>query len=242
MSVVGDGHRPQSRTETPGQIFARAFRELVPHSAVPGFDVEFRPFAKLRSTIRFDASTERMRVRVSDLLETAPAEVLAGLAELLIGRLYGKKAPTPARKAYRRWVNSPATERRILEAARTRGKKHMRPPAGRVHDLDALFDSLNERYFDAALRKPRLGWSVRASRRTMGNYDRAHDAIVVNRKLDDRDVPSVAVEYVLFHEMLHVRHPVRWRRGRRIIHPPELLADERRFDGYEEAREVLLSL
>ena len=240
--MVGDEDRSQSRAETPGRIFARAFRELVPQSAVPDFDVEFRPFAKLRSTIKFNKSTGRMRVRLSDLLQTAPTEVLAGLAELLIGRLYREKAPTPARKAYRRWVNSPATERRILEAARTRGKKRMRPPAGRVHDLDALFDSLNERYFDAALRKPRLGWSLRASRRTMGNYDRAHDAIVINRKLDDREVPLVAIEFVLFHEMLHVRHPVRWRRGRRILHPPELLADERRFDGYEEARELLLSL
>lgn len=234
--------QPRSQAENLGQVFARAFGSLNPHSAVPPFDVEFRPFPGLRSTIRFDPVSERITVRLSDLVKTAPAAALAGLAAVLLGKLYQRRVPAAARAAYLRWAGSQATEEAALESIRERSQKRMRPPLGRAHDLDALFDELNERYFGNALRKPRLGWSPKASHRKMGHYDRAHDAIVISRKLDDPQVPRLALEYVLFHEMLHVKHPVQRRGRRRVIHPPAFLEDERRFQGYEEARDLLLSL
>ena len=118
----------------------------------------------------------------------------------------------------------------------------MLPPRGRAHDLGALFDRLNRRLFARKLRKPALGWSPHEARRQLGHYDPAHDAIVVSRALDRPDVPVLAVEYVLYHEMLHVKHPVRLRGSRRCVHTPEFLADEQRFPGLDEAKRILLSL
>ena len=91
--------------------------------------------------------------------------------------------------------------------------------------------------------KPTLGWSLRASTTRLGHYDVAHDAIVISRVFDRPHVPSLALEYVLYHEMLHIKHPVQVRSGgRRCAHTPEFQAEERRFPSIDEAKRLLLRL
>ena len=224
------------------RLFERAFRNLNPALAAPAFDIMFRPYAALRSNIRYDCEARCMRARLSDLLLAAPPEVLEALATMLLSRLYDKRVPATARRAYGGWVYSARTQERMLEARRARGSKRMLPAQGRFRDLDLLFDSLNQRFFQASLRKPELGWSDQASRRRLGHFDPAHDAIVVSSILDSPDVPVLALEYVLYHEMLHVKHPCRFGGGGRCVHTEEFRADERRFSGYEEARRVLRAI
>ena len=70
-----------------------------------------------------------------------------------------------------------------------------------------MFEELNFRYFHGLMARPMLGWSPYASRTMLGHYDPSHNAIVLSRILDRAETPRLAVEYVLFHEMLHLRHP-----------------------------------
>ena len=64
--------------ETVEQIYGRVFRDLKPPTPAPHFVVEYRPFANVNSFIRHDDSNGTVRVRMSDLLEGAPAhEALA---------------------------------------------------------------------------------------------------------------------------------------------------------------------
>lgn len=228
--------------ETPEEVFRRVFGEIRPRTAVPEADVRFRPYASLQSKIRFESGSRRIVVSLSDLLLEAPPEALEALARILLCKLYQEPVPQVARDTYRRWTASPHMQRRALEIRRDRGRKHMLPPQGQVHDLDALFDRLNERHFGADLRKPALGWSTEPARRRLGHYDSAHDAIVISRIFDRPSVPLLALEYVLFHEMLHLKHPVRFRDTRRCVHTPEFLAEERCFPGYEAAQRMLKSL
>jgi hypothetical protein len=44
-----------------------------------------------------------------------------------------------------------------------------------------------------------------------------HDAIVISRTLDSAEIPQFILEYVLYHEMLHVRHAPRLINGRRVL-------------------------
>ena len=71
----------------------------------------------------------------------------------------------------------------------------------------------------------------------LGHHDATHETIVVSKSLDDRKVPEFVVEYVVFHEMLHVLHPVRRVNGRRRIHTREFKRDERQFAYFGEAGE-----
>ncbi len=232
----------EGRAEAPEKVFLRVFRSLKPRAEAPEFDVQFRPFATVRSTICFEQDGPRIVAKLSDLLQDAPGEVLEALTTILLAKLYRERTPGHANKSYRSWLNSPATHQRMLQARRARGRKHLLPPRGRVHDLDALFDRLNERYFNGSLHKPTLGWSPQTSRRRLGHYDAAHDAIVISSIFDRQQVPVLLVEYVLYHEMLHVQHPVQLRGGRRRVHTPEFLADESRFAGIGEAKRLLRAL
>jgi hypothetical protein len=47
------------------------------------------------------------------------------------------------------------------------------------------------------------------------------------------------VEYVMFHEMLHLRYPVEHKGSRRCVHTPEFKIAEKEFLYLKEAKEIL---
>jgi predicted metal-dependent hydrolase len=224
-----------------GAIFEHVLRRV--HrgpGAAPQVDVQFRAFAGMNHRARLRNGL--LTVHLSDLLHGADARVIEALATILLAKLYRRTAPEDARLRYRRYVLSRGVEQRIIETRRQRGRKTMTEAQGRCYDLAALFAELNARYFAGAIPATRLSWSARPSRIRLGHYDIAHHAIVLNRSLDRAEVSRVAVEYILYHEMLHVKHPVETEGGRRRIHPPAFRAEEKRFAGYAEARTVLRKL
>jgi hypothetical protein len=224
-----------------GAIFEHVLRRL--HrgpGAVPRVDVQYHPFAGMNH--RASLQNGLLTIRLSDLIHGADARVIEALATILLGKLYRRTVPEAARLRYRRYVMSRGVEQRIIETRRQRDRKTLTDPCGCCYDLAALFAELNACYFAGAIPATKLSWSARASRVRLGHYDIVHHAIVINRSLDRPEVPRVAVEYILYHEMLHVKHPVESAGGRRRIHPAAFRAEEKRFPRYSEARAVLRKL
>ena len=226
--------------ETPQQIFERVFRELKPRTAPPPVSVEFCRFANANSFIRLEQT--RLHVRITDVLEGAPALILEALAHILLGKLYRKETPRAYHDRYRRYLNRRDMRRTLHLVRQERGRKQILAPRGRVYDLEPIFEDLNLRYFHGLMARPALGWSLRPSHTTLGHYDASHNAIVLSGILDREKVPRLAVEYVLFHEMLHLRFPVDHRGARRCVHTPEFKAAEKQFAGYEQAKQLLKHL
>jgi predicted metal-dependent hydrolase len=112
-------------------------------------------------------------------------------------------------------------------------------PRGEFFDLEKLFEELNGKYFGGELQRPRIGWSSKNWRRQFGCYDPGPNQILLNRRMDRASVPQCAVEYVLFHEMLHVKHPTRRSGCSLVSHSKEFRAEEKRFEEFERARRVL---
>ena len=77
------------------------------------------------------------------------------------------------------------------------------------------------------------------ARSILGHHDAAHDTITISKLLDSPDVPEWFVEYILFHEMLHIKHPARLINGRRYYHTAAFRAEEQRYPGYAQAQEWL---
>ena len=102
--------------------------------------------------------------------------------------------------------------------------------------MDRLFDRLNRRHFAGELEKPTLTWSPRRTRRILGHHDPVHDTIVISKTLDAADVPEWFVEYILYHEMLHIKHPARLINGRRFYHTKAFRAEEERYPFYHQAQ------
>lgn len=221
-------------------IFEEEYRVLRPRAPIPPFDIRFRRFTSLNTTIRLREG--RMHVRLSDLLEHAPESVHRAIAHILIAKIYKKPIAASHSDRYRRHVSSEAVSRQAEHIRQTRGRKRILTPTGHHYDLNEVFDTLNARFFHGLLGRPVLTWSAHHARRMLGHYDAAHNTIVVSRVFDRPDTPRAAIEYLLYHEMLHLKHPVRVKAGRRCVHSREFQAEERLFPQLEEAKAYLRRL
>jgi hypothetical protein len=219
------------------EIFARAWRHVAPRSAAPEVEVVWRRSANAHSSVTLRRGV--LAVRLPDLLDGAPPEIIEALAIILLSKLHRRRVPEGPRLSYNRWMHRQEIRGRLQELRRAHGHKQIRPARGQFHDLDPIFDELNARYFEGKLEKPILGWSARASRTHHGHYDAAHNTIVVSRSLDCAEVSRLAVEYILFHEMLHVVHPVEFRGGRRHVHTKSFREAEKGFERLKEAQALL---
>ena len=74
------------------------------------------------------------------------------------------------------------------------------------------------------------------AKRILGHHDAVHNTITISKALDARDVPEWFVEYILYHEMLHIKHAAKVINGRRYYHTAAFRLDEKRFYKYEEAQ------
>jgi hypothetical protein len=223
--------------ETPEEVFARVFSDLRPRTPVPALRLEFRKFANANSFVRWDEAG--LEFRITDVLEGAPAQILEALAYILLSKLLRRPTPRTFAERYRRYLNRKDMRRSLQLVKQARGRKLISSPQGTCYDLEAIFEELNFRYFHGLIGRPLLGWSRRPSRVMLGHYDPSHNAIVLSRFLDRSNVARLAVEYVLFHEMLHLRFPVEHRGARRCVHTGDFKQAEKEFIGLKEAKELL---
>jgi predicted metal-dependent hydrolase len=222
------------------EIFQRNYRHLRPRAPMPELRVEFYAFANVNNTIRMREG--RLLVRLSDLLEGAPESVLESIAHILLAKIYRKPIEPAQATRYRRYVSSHDITAKAHLVRQIRGRKRIVSAQGHVYHLEEIFDDLNLRYFHGLLARPQMTWSQVKSRQSLGHYDPAHNAIVVSRIFDHAGVPRYAVEYIVYHEMLHLKHPVKLRGSRRCVHSREFQAEEDLFPHLEQAKAFLKTL
>src|SRR6185312_4953650 len=115
-------------------LFQEQYRELRPRAPMPAFDIRFRRFTSLNTTIRLREG--RLHVRLSDLLEHAPESVHHAIAHILLAKLYKKPIAPAHADRYRRHVRSEAVARQAEHIRQTRGRKRILTAVGHHYDLD----------------------------------------------------------------------------------------------------------
>ncbi len=226
--------------ETPEQIYQRVYRALRPRSALPAVEVRFEKFANADNFIRLHS--DRLTIRISDLLTGAPASVHESLAFILLSKLLRKTIPKTHAHRYRLYLNRKDVRRTAERMRQARGRKLLRPPEGNFFDLKEIFEEMNQKYFSGLMARPVIGWSLRVSRTRLGHFDASHNAIVISRIFDQAKTPRLALEYVMFHEMLHLEFPVEHSGTRRCVHTPAFKEREKQFTDFEKAKAMLRDL
>jgi predicted metal-dependent hydrolase len=221
-------------------IFQESYRELRDCAPMPPIQIEFFAFANVNNTIRLREGT--LLVRLSDLLEGAPATVLRSIAHILLAKMYRKPIEKSHAARYRRYVHSHEIRSKAHLLRQLRGRKRMASARGRYYDLEAIFEGLNARFFGGMMARPNMSWSQVRARNLLGHYDPAHNAIIVSAIFDHPRVPRYAVEYIVYHEMLHLRHPVKLNGSRRCVHSAEFRAEEKLFPQLDAAQRFLRRL
>lgn len=204
-------------------------------SAALGARVEVRYGRATREVIQLRRETQRIRVRLSALMASAPPEIEAALAEWIRGR--GRRGA--AQRELDRWIDA-----QLREKARTAPTKLALEPKGAHHDLLELCEHLRQREFAGdfgASPVPPIGWGRAGrsrSRRSLrlGSFDPFSYSVRVHPVLDSADAPRFFVRYIVFHELLHaVLDQPPDEKGRRRVHGPVFRARERQYVDYERA-------
>jgi predicted metal-dependent hydrolase len=222
------------------EIFQETYRELRPGTSPPELTIEFFAFANVNNTLRLRQG--RLLVRLSDLLEGAPETILRAIAHILLAKMYRRPIDRAQAARYRKYVGSHDIVRKAHLVRQMRGSKRLRSPRGHFYDLDEVFERLNTRFFHGLMARPRMSWSQTKTRRILGHYDPAHNAIIISGVFDHPAVPAYVLEYIVYHEMLHLKHPVRLRGSRRCVHSAEFQAEEKLFPHMAQANAFLKKL
>ncbi len=178
--------------------------------------------------VSFRKTAEGIHLRLHRLFAEAPPEVIGEIAELI----KDPSIKTPLMRDFFR-----RNSRRIKKRPPLTGST---PTAGRVYDLQQIFDEVNREYFsgrvDATITWGRHSLRKAARRRTLGSFNAETRTIRINPALDSPRVPRFFVEYIVYHEMLHAMMGIKRREdGRRAVHTREFRERERLFRHYKEA-------
>lgn len=215
------------------KLYEEAFSAFDSQSNFSKIEVSFYPYIGINHTIR--VRNGRIFVRIAELFKEAPLEGQKALAFILVAKLFRKKIPARISEIYRSYAQSPEIQAKAAANKRLNGRKIITDSKGEVYNLEEIFWRLNETYFQNSIEKPTLTWSQKKTFRILGHHDAAHETIVVSKSLDDKKVPRFVVEFVVFHEMLHVFHPTIHRNNRRYNHTPQFRRDEKKFVHFAEA-------
>jgi len=155
----------------------------------------------------------------------------SGVLEEIVAFLKTRRAAMPSFRKYIRDHRELLGQKRPNSVART--------TKGKFHDLQELYDEINTRYFDGAV-KAGITWGTSCGRysvrkRTLGSYSERSNTIRINPVLDRRPVPRYYVAFVVYHEMLHAALGVARKGARRSVHPPEFRRREKLFQDYDKA-------
>lgn len=222
------------------RLFEEEYRAIRPRAPIPPIHIRFYRFTSLNTTIRLREG--QLKIHLSDLLEGAPEPVLRAIAHILLAKLYRRPLDPSHNTRYRRFASSESVLRQTERIRQMRGRKKISTAKGDYYDLEEVFEALNTRFFHGLMGRPLLTWSEHKARRLLGHYDAAHNTIMVSRVFDRKNTPRYAIEYLMYHEMLHLKHPVKVRGGRRCVHPREFQAEEKLFPELEQAKAYLKQL
>lgn len=214
-------------------FYEEAFTVFDSKRKIPEIFVEFYNYIGINHTIRVREG--KVFVRLAEICREMPLNSQKGLAFILVAKLLRKRVPPQAREVYSIFVKRAEIQAKAKENKQTRGKKIITSSKGEFYDLDGIFEKVNQIYFQNAIPKPVLSWSTRKTYRILGHHDSTHETIIISKSLDDKSVPKYVVEYVVFHEMLHIFHPTIHQNGRRYNHTPAFRRDERKFLYFNEA-------
>jgi hypothetical protein len=232
------------KTESNRQIdLFRASREARLGSAHQlADDLSTRLAERVRLTVHDNRSTMvsfrrragEVHYRVHHMFLEAPDEVVSALATFA-GT--GRGGAAARRRSAGSRIDAFVRQHRSRIAAPRADRLQ---PRGRVHDLQGIYDRLNEEHFGGEI-EARIGWGpVRTGRRRRtvktGVYVQDARIIRIHPTLDRPEVPEFYVAAVVFHEMLHQAVPAREANGRRVIHGSDFRRRERAYPDYARAK------
>jgi len=208
------------------KLYSDLLEEYFPHKNYL-VRAEFYSSASIRHTVTLKNKT--IHLRIAQVLRSAPREVLSVLGLILLGKLFRYQIDRRLRRYYNAYLQENILPQFSPQTRRPSTRYHSQ---GAHFDLQEIFDRVNALYFSSSVKKPLLGWSLQKAYTRLGFYSAEKNLLVISRIFDSPKTPPEVLDYMMFHEMLHIALPVEKINGRRRIHTAEFKNKEAAFPGY----------
>jgi hypothetical protein len=197
----------------------------------------YYPYRELKHTWRL--SNGVLTFKISDYLEHSPRDVIESMAWYLVCRALRKDCGKERAKRYLEYLHSAELWGRAKELYLGRAKNLVLGPAGKHRDLSVVFRYVNSTYFAGKIRDPALAWVSESPSKRLGFYFAPLRLLAVNRAFDSESVPRYALEFVVYHELLHHIDAIDGQPRRRVHHTKSFKEQERLFSSHADAERWL---
>lgn len=214
------------------QIFANAYKQL--RGKEGRFVITFYPYTTIKHTIRKRRNI--FYVRLSDLVQNENEEIINAIAFILISKIEKLQCPREQYELYKNYTCKKEVVDNRKAIRKIRAKEILPNPIGIFYDLRISFNRVNAEYFKGELKNIKLKWTKRKIKSQLGYYDIDLDAIVINKVLDDRRIPQFVLDFVMYHELLHVKIRSDYKKFNEKVHTKEFKIAERKFRFYEQSK------
>jgi len=199
--------------------------------------VEMKPLAHMHYSYRIDR--RRIEIVLSDYLLDAPDKVLNDTCKAIVNWSQGRKFVQPA--SLGEYVRSEAfivsSRPKYLSRSRSFLMTQQGGSKNLMDSVERLLDS--ELINDDDIRNSYITWTDHMAKHKFGQCNQMFRVISVNPILDDERVPDVVVDFVIYHEILHLRQDTS---KIRRPHNAQFRSWEHMFPNYLEAEEYLRNI
>jgi len=197
----------------------------------------FYPYFELKHTWRREG--DRVTFKISDYLKDSPEDVLESMAWYLVCRAFRRKCPVGHSERYLVYSRSSELWGNVKGTYLARSKNLILEPRGKQRNLSTVFDYVNSNYFRGKIRNPILAWVAESPSQRLGFYFAPLNLLAVNTAFDSERVPRYALEFVVYHELLHHLDATDGKPRRRVRHTKSFKEQERLFSSYADAERWL---
>jgi len=170
-----------------------------------GYDsvsAEFQSFREFK--LKWRRSCGWIEFETSDYLKDAPPEVMKGLAEMIFSRLSGTRMDEYP-KVMHDWITSDEFVRNNQPEFLRRSKNLTGKAAGAHIDLNESYKRLVDMGLVEYDKDIVISWTKRPNVKSIGHASVLMKVITISSALDSSNIPSFVSDFVLFHELLHLK-------------------------------------
>lgn len=215
----------QSQTSRYVAIFRLVRKEVENFPKFSNYPLIIRISASSRLSHSIGIRAKMIRYQISLSSLVLPDEYFSVLTKILFCRLSKK----PVQNSWKVKLTDYENRFNRLHEKSFPHKPVKLDSRGEHYQLLHIFNKLNNLYFQNTLEVPHIGWSRQNNKYRLGSFHANQQKMLISRILDHPDVPQFVVEGIVYHEMLHMIHPIQSQNGRRIIHSRNFKNDERKF-------------
>lgn len=203
-------------------------------------EVKSASFEKFKDfKVTWNRNGNEKSYRISDYISDSPDDVLYDFLDTLISRMTGRKKGYG--REYMEWVSSDSfiLSKRPIYLERSRNISMS--TAGSHRDIGESLDRLLESGLltDSDIDNSYFTWTVGPGFTKVGSCNAMFRVVTVSSSLDSPDVPDKVLDFVTYHESLHLG---RGYRPNRRAHDLAFRESEHMFPGWEECEKYLMKM